>query len=220
MKRMTRTALSLLTATAASVAVVVAVPSPALANVPAGYVYVDRVQIGDGTTTVDSALDNVNAAIDLALQAAKGATCVPSSISTTIHDPYADVYYGPLDSIYVWDGLVEATANGCPNNTVTVKAKYRDQALDGTSLPAEGDEASGTGKGEAGARPGLMQRYDNLAMATGVSYHTLTAQVTVTQTDGKTTTAACSTKSWTYLATAAGPYFIGDTPTDKVKCGN
>jgi len=218
LNRITRTTIALLATVAASVGSV-ALPGVAQADVQTvtigGVVYEDR-----GVVPLDDGLvESVNAAVDLVLQAAKGVSCVPKTTSSTIYDPSAHVYYGTLDSIYVWDDLGEAAITGCPDNTVTVKVQMLDQALDGTSAPATSGITEGSGKARAGAIASMMQRYSNIAMSTGLSYHQLTTSVTASQTDGKTTTAWCAKKSWTYIATVAGPSFVGSTPTEKVKCG-
>lgn len=223
MKRMTRTILAAVGIAAATFAM--AAPGTATASV-GSTVYIDGIAyedggtfgIGDGDSGNDAVTDTLDGALTAVLAVAKPVTCVPKATSTTIHRPNARVYYGSFDSIYTWSGLVEAEVTGCPDNTVTVRARMRDQALDGSSLPAEGYEASATGKGRAGVVAELMQRYNNIVMATGLSYHTLTTTVTASQTDGRTTTVWCSTKSWTYVATLAGPQLVGETPTEKVKC--
>jgi hypothetical protein len=61
----------------------------------------------------------------------------------------------------------------------------------------------------------LEQHYPNVSLVAGGSYHQLMVQVYGTQTDGKTTTAWCVHKTWTYLATVTGPQFLSPSPTAK-----
>ena len=194
--------LAVIFVTAAGLAM--ATGSPAQADSGAGIV---EVAVGDGGIKLE---------VDWgAIAGTAAATCVPRSTSTTIHEPSAQVYYGALDTIYLWNNLGEAEIFGCSNNHVTIKVQMFDQALDGTSFPVTGPEATGSGKAKAAAVADLTQRYSNVAMATGSSYHQLTTKAIATQTDGKTTTTWCSTRTWTYLATLVGPRFIGSTPAAK-----
>lgn len=146
-------------------------------------------------------------------------TCVPSGETTTIADATAHVYYSALDSFYYWEDPVETQLNSCTGNKVTVSATLSDQPLDDASAPTvENPAATGSGTGSAGAVGTLFVNYNNITMATGLDYHTLTMTVQGSQTDGKTTTAWCANKSWTYLATLSGPVVVGSTPT--AKCGS
>jgi hypothetical protein len=145
-----------------------------------------------------------------ALLAATG-TCVPKpdDHTTTIHDPSARVYYGTTDTIYEWEDVAETALKKCTGNMVTINVQLTDQALDGTGLPSQGPPAGRTDRGGAGALAQLEVHYSNLALAAGGSYHDLTMVAQASQTDGKTTTAWCLYRSWTYLATLAGPEFAG-----------
>jgi hypothetical protein len=160
------------------------------------------------TSEIGTALDTIDAVVK---------SCVPKSVSTTINDPEAHVYYGAFDSIYYWQDWAEASESGCPNNRVTMKAQLCDQALDGTTFPACGDEVTYTGTASASGTAELFVDYPNTTLLTG-SPHALTMRVTATQTDGTTTTAWCRTRTWTYLATAAGPEYVGSTATNG--CGS
>lgn len=218
--RSTRTTISLLVTTAASIAAVLVTPLAAQADsaVPAGYEYQRSVQFpgANGGSAPDTLTDTINTAADVALGAA--ATCVPTSTSSTIHQPTASAYTGVFDSVYLWSGLVEASITGCKNNKVTTKGQYHDQALNGGSPPVDGEIRTGTGTGKAEVVVDLVQRYDNVEMASGLYYHALTVTTTNSQTDGKTTTSWCTTKTWVYLPLPTGPDYFGQTDQQKVAC--
>lgn len=165
-------------------------------------------------------LDSISAFVDTTL-ATTGA-CVPKPTDFSYHfaDPSAGVYYGVLNSIYHWEELISVTDRKCGDNDVTISAQMFDQALDGSSSPAQGQPATSRGVGSAAAVAVLDQYYSNVAMTTGLSYHTLTTQATSTSTSTspagkKVTVTHCAQKSWTYIATAAGPYWAGSTSVTK-----
>ncbi|HVF04973.1 MAG TPA: hypothetical protein VNA20_09045 [Frankiaceae bacterium] len=187
-----------------------ALPTGAHATGADGYEYGGLVRL------TGSATDEVGELVS-ELVAVAG-SCVPKKHVTTIYEPTARVYYGLLDSIYVWQDLAEAETIGCAN-PVKIRVQMFDQPLNGADLPATGAPAEGSGAGRAGAVATLLQRYQNVAMATGLSFHQLTTVVTATQSDGKTATAWCGKRTWTYLATLAGPSIVGSTPTEVSKCG-
>ena len=171
------------------------------------YEYQGLVALGEGATTI---VDSLHVARGAAAPQPKG--CRPTSKSITIHDPSAKTYYGIDDTLYFWTSKVVAEVDGCPNNTVTVSGQMTDQALDGSSLPAHGEVSTGRGRGRAEADVHLVQKYSNVAMAGGQSYHALTVRAWATESDGTTTTSWCASRTFTYLATAVGPIPAGSTP--------
>ena len=222
MKRITRTTLTLLAMLATSAGLFV---SPGAAQADGRYVMIGGVQYEDlgitdigGGGTVGNTLDSAGSAVDSVLQSAKGAACTPKTTTTRFDTPSAHVYYGVHDSVYMWSVWAEAEITGCPDNVVTIRVQMRDRALDATSHPVDGDEATASERVRAGALAELVQKYSNVAMSTGLSYHALTTTVFASQTDGKVTTKWCTAKTWTYLATIAGPQFVGETPAESVKC--
>jgi len=221
LNRITRTTIALFATVAASIATV-AVPTTAHASNTVyinGVAYEDRgiVSLGDGADSIS--LDATDVVIDAVnnVLAAAGA-CAPKKFDASIYEPSAHVYYGSLSTIYVWEDLGEASIEGCPNNTVKVSVQTADTSYDGTSTSKVGSPANGSGKARAGAIAELVQTYDNLTMALGNSYHQLSTVVSATQSDGKTTTAWCSKKTWLYRATLTGPLMLGSSPTETVKC--
>jgi len=219
LKRITRT----ITVFAATAAAIVAFNPAANAATTgpdlSGYTNLGTVTLDGGTPTTVTVPDINPVGILLDTINKNAHTCVPSGETTTIADASATVYYSALDSFYYWQDPVVTQLNSCTGNKVTVSATLSDQALDDASAPTvENPAATGSGTGSAGTVGTLFVNYNNITMATGLDYHTLTMTVQGTQTDGKTTTAWCANKSWTYLATLAGPEVVGSTPT--AKCGS
>ncbi|MDQ1685585.1 MAG: hypothetical protein QOC82_2322 [Frankiaceae bacterium] len=168
------------------------------------------VTLGGSTSGTGSVLDPVEQLATREVFGIGGNTCVPSSLRIDIGDASADRLLGSTDMWYHWEAPATATAVGCPNNVVTIRGQLTDQALDGSSPPTRGDAQTASGRGSAGVVADLWVRYP-YASSLVPGYHTLTMVVTATQSDNKTTTGACATKSWTYLATVAGPQQVGST---------
>lgn len=141
--------------------------------------------------------------------------CVPSSVNTTIYDPpTVHTYTGTSDTLYHWTVTAETTTPGCQNNVITMNVQLSDQAYDGSSTPTRGASYKATARGDDVDIADVWVDYSDAEMAT-LTFHTLTAVVTGTQTDSRTApTPFCATRSWTYIPTPAGPTDMQPTPTE------
>lgn len=142
-----------------------------------------------------------------------GSTCVPKPVNHIYELTYR-VYNGTADTLYYISDLGETWAN-CPP-TVTITVQLSDQALDGSSLPANGDAAKASGRGGASQTAGIVLDFPNVVLATAPQ-HMLTMLMTASQTNGTVTTTWCAVRRWTYFATLAGPADMASTGTQD--CG-
>lgn len=220
MNRMTRIAVALVATVAATVGPLALPASAQVGNT----VYINGVPYVDKGIVSLGEDPDVNGLIDSALSTLAGSvgnvsgSCIPKHFPPTIYQWTAHVYYGALDSVYVWQDPATVEAQGCPNNTVSISVRIVDQGPDGNGTTT-GDPANSSSQGSADAVGSLVLDYSNVTLALGLSYHQLTTTVSATETDGKTTLAACATRSWTYRATLRGPEPVTSTPQQATKCG-
>jgi len=136
-------------------------------------------------------------------------SCVPTP-SNTIHDPKEQTYNGQFDTLYYWQDLAETWVN-CPN-IVTITVQLTDEAFDGSSPLAFGDQAKASGPGGASQTAELVLDIPNVLLAQAPQ-HLLTMLMTGSQTNGTVTTTWCAVRRWTYYATLAGPVDVKSTST-------
>lgn len=217
MKRTARTIVVFAVAAAALVAFNPA--ANADVTIPSGDVYVGTFALGSDPSAGITDIDPTGLLIGTINTVAH--TCVPKSETTTINDPVARVYLGATDSIYLWSDVATSTLDSCTSDKTCITVKLLDQALDGSSLPSTDPQTTtACGTGSASAMAQAVVDYTNVALATG-SPHQITMVVNGTATDptvNKTVATWCASRSWTYLATLAGPEFLGSTSTSK--CGS
>ena len=180
--------------------------------------FVPVAHADDGTSSTGSVPDTIEQIVSREVVGIGGNTCVPSKLQVDVSDPpIVATYHGTLDTLYHWQEPGEATAVGCPYNPVTLRMQLTDQALDGASSPTRGDIETATGTGTVDAVAELWVDYPP-SDALGLTYHALTVVATATQGDNKTTTANCTTETWTYIPTVFGPRYVGSTGPQK--CGS